>query len=158
MVVFGGVLALMNPVPADDDTDPDGCSLAASGEVQPLITPKDVELRARGGHPAPGEKTCIWSAYQRGLTADVPADGSLSLSFYHFANAAKAEAQIWRLAKDAPPPPSLVRTCPLIDYWLCSPFRHQRSSRRSTATGAFSASRMARASTAPGSIIAAAAS
>ena len=110
---LGGVLALMNFEPvaaANDDPDPDACSLAASGEVQPLITMADVEIRPRSGNPAPGEKTCIWSAYQRGLTADAPPDASLSLAFYHFANLAKAEAEIRRIAKDALPPPGLVRT------------------------------------------------
>jgi hypothetical protein len=110
---LGGVLALTSLEPvaaANDDPDPDGCSLAASGEVQPLITTMDVEIRARSGNPAPGESTCTWSAYQRGLTADASPDASLSLAFYHFASLARAEAQIQRLAKDAPPPPSLVRT------------------------------------------------
>jgi hypothetical protein len=112
VALLSGILAFMTfrSAAADEAADPDGCSLATLGEVQSLITPKNVEIRSRSGNPAPGESTCTWMAYEPGLTADAPADGSLSLSFYHFANAAKAAQQTRRLSKDTPPPPSLVRT------------------------------------------------
>ncbi len=100
-LVFAGILALATTTPAvaDNDTDPDGCTLVKTAEVQTLITTRDVEIRSESGHPAPGESTCTWYAYQRGLTADAPPDGSLSLAYYHFASPAAAEKQTRRLSQ-----------------------------------------------------------
>lgn len=106
-------VSVMAPGPSGaapvDKGDPDACTLAAAGEVGPLITPGDVLIRSQSGHPADGETTCDWTAHNKGLTADAPAVGHMSLAFYHLANPEKAKAQIHRLAKDAPPP-GLVRT------------------------------------------------
>lgn len=53
-------------------------------------------------------------AYQKGLTADAPPDGRLSLARYTFANVDKAKAQMRRLAETAQPP-SLVHTADADD-------------------------------------------
>ncbi len=82
----------------DTDPDPDACTLAKSSEVLTLITRDDDGIRSQSGHPAPGESTCTWMAYRSGLTADAPPEGKFSLQFYHYADAAKAQAQTSQLS------------------------------------------------------------
>lgn len=97
---------------------PDACKLASPRDIGALITPQDdVDIRSQSAHPATGEATCVWSAFQKGLTSDAPAEGRLTLAFYHLANPARASAQMKRLAETAPPP-TLVRTEDLSDEVL----------------------------------------
>jgi hypothetical protein len=99
-VAIGAILAVISAscAVADDDTDPDGCTLVQSAEVPGLITAEYVDVRSQGGHPAPGESTCTWYAYEPGLTVDAPPVGILGLAYYHFASAANAEKQMRRLS------------------------------------------------------------
>ena len=103
---------------AADETDPDACKMAPLAAAGALITPQqDVEIRSQSGNPAPGESTCMWSAVQRGLAADAPPEGRLSLAFYHFANRERAAGQTKRLTK-TPQAPSLVITADKDDQLL----------------------------------------
>lgn len=109
-----GVWKAAAPASADS-TDPDACKVAQSADVQALITAQtDVDVQSRSGNPAPGESTCLWSALKRGLTSDAPPEGTLALTFYHFANPERAAGQIRRLAR-VRQPPSLVRTADSSD-------------------------------------------
>lgn len=104
----------ISPAVAQSGGDTGLCAIVASVDVQRLITSQDVEIRGVPGDPAPGEITCTWGAFQKGLTADAPPDGQLSLARYTFANVDKAKAQMRRLAATAQPP-SLVRTAEADD-------------------------------------------
>jgi hypothetical protein len=104
----------VSPAVGQSRGDADLCAMVASADVQRLITSQDVEIRSVRGDPAPGEITCTWGAFQKGLTADAPPDGQLSLAHYTFANVDKAKAQMRRLAKTTQPP-SLVRTADADD-------------------------------------------
>jgi hypothetical protein len=112
--LLAATLAIVSPALAQGKGDADLCAIAAPADVQRLITSQDVEIRAVPGDPAPGEITCTWGAYQKGLTADAPPEGRLSLARYTFANVDKARAQMRRLAETAQPP-SLVRTADADD-------------------------------------------
>jgi hypothetical protein len=117
--LFAAILAIasaigVSSVLAQGKSDADLCAIVAPADVQRLITSQDVEIRGVPGDPAPGEITCNWGAYQKGLTADAPPDGRLSLARYTFANTDKAKVQMRRLAETAQPP-SLVRTADADD-------------------------------------------
>lgn len=82
----------------DTDLDTDACTLATSSDVLRLVTRSEDDIRSQSGHPAPGESTCTWMVYRRGLTADAPPEGKFSLQFYHYADASKARAQTHQLS------------------------------------------------------------
>lgn len=113
------VLVLVGAEPAAADaTDPDACKMATNAAAGALITPRqDVEIFSARGNPAPGESTCAWSAVQRGLTADAPPEGRLSLAFYHLANRERATGQMKRLTTTAQAP-NLVKTADSDDQLL----------------------------------------
>jgi hypothetical protein len=93
----------------DSGPDPDGCALVPAADVKSALTAEDEIVRDRSGHPAPGESTCEWSAYRRGLTPDAPPDSRLSLSFHHMADSAKAHARLMQIGGGESRKP-LVRT------------------------------------------------
>lgn len=110
VVAVGAISALTAGTALADEPFPYACKLASSRDIGALITPQnDVDIRNQSAHPATGEATCIWSAFPKGLTNDAPAEGRLTLAFYHLANVARATGQMKRLAETAQPP-SLVRT------------------------------------------------
>ena len=94
---------------AEDAPDPDACALAHSDEVQALLATPDTVIGSHSSHPLPGESKCVWAAREKGLTDNAPPYATLTLEFYHFASAAKAQAQM-RHFPTPPGPPRLSQT------------------------------------------------
>ncbi|MGH8781778.1 hypothetical protein [Paraburkholderia sp.] len=90
---------------ADDRPDPDACTLVqnADTDVAALIASPNYAMRVTSSHPAPGKSSCVWLTHEKGLTDDAPPDGTLSLDFYHFADAAHARRQTRELGDAVPP-------------------------------------------------------
>ncbi|WP_133646454.1 hypothetical protein [Paraburkholderia flava] len=90
---------------ADDHPDPDACTLVqnADADVAALIAPAHYAMRVTSSHPAPGKSSCVWLAHEKGLTDDAPPSGTLSLDYYHFADAARARRHTRELGDAVPP-------------------------------------------------------
>ncbi|MEQ5841766.1 hypothetical protein N0A02_20235 [Paraburkholderia acidicola] len=78
--------------------DADACKLVQEANAEQLIVPADNETNSdtvidrSSSHPAPGKSNCFWQTHKSGAASNAPPDATLSLDFYHFVDAAHAQA------------------------------------------------------------------
>ena len=94
--------------------DADACKLVQEADAEQLIVPADNEtttdtvIDRSSSHPAPGKSNCFWQTRKSGAASNTPPDATLSLDFYHFVDAAHAQANTRNLG--VPPIPPLLTT------------------------------------------------
>ncbi|MCX4163357.1 MULTISPECIES: hypothetical protein [Paraburkholderia] len=94
--------------------DADACKLVQEANAEQLIVPADNEtdtdtvIDRSSSHPAPGKSNCFWQTHKSGAASNTPPDATLSLDFYHFVDAAHAQANTRDLG--VPPIPPLFIT------------------------------------------------
>lgn len=94
----------------DPRPDPDACKLLSDRDLEPLLFGGvGGVLDSESLHPAPGLSICRWQAHPRNRSADaVPL--TVTLAFYHLADASRAQVQLDRQPKvDARPSFALMQ-------------------------------------------------